>query len=115
MDQGHLLLRDGVCGGRNARATHQTHRHTGSRAGAGTIASKRPLAECTPFIPEILSNRGPFSSTDLFRWHPLEANGISRFRLYKEGQVAFELETDTLKQELLLAINIYTADLRREA
>lgn len=81
----------------------------------GTIASKRPLADCTPFIPEILSNRGPFSSADLFRWHPLEANGISRFRLYKEGQVAFELETDTLKQELLHAINIYTADLQREA
>jgi hypothetical protein len=76
------------------------------------IASKRPLPQCTPIIPLLLQSREPYRSADLFRWHLFEAPGITRIRVYKEGNVACEVETEEIKQQFLAALDIYTADLQ---
>ena len=77
------------------------------------MVSKIPLQRCTSTVPSVLNDRGPFTSSDLFRWHTFEVTGIRRFRIYKEGGLTFELDSEDIKQQFLREVDVYTAKIEQ--
>lgn len=70
----------------------------------------KPLEQCLAIIPVIFNSPGPFSSSDIYRWHPSDSPGTTRFRFYKGGRFLLELETSELKDRFLHALATYTAE-----